>query len=265
MAILNRPTFKSKVADFINRVAPFTDPLIQKTEDNTIRDDMADSAIFKTPEVGSIVSPAAAFNVDFTTDDQINIDTAASGATSFTITIVGLSVNSIGKLNITKKSGDTFTFSNADIYPNFDTFGQDGLTSIAFFVENDGGKFSTRAAYDIETRKHVVTKSGGGRLVHAAFNVGVWDMDANTNFVITWASLSEGSFATLRSPISVLITSNSGNKYDLGGFDIAAQEAQGGSTLINATVINLERQTGGLFDSASFNAATVEISFIYEI
>lgn len=261
MAILNRPTFKSKVADFINRVAPFTDPLIQKTEDNTIRDDMADSAVFKDPEVGSIVSPVAAFNVDFTTDDQINIDTSASGATSFTVTIVGLSVNSIGKLNITKKSGDVFAFANADIYPMFSNLGQDGKTSIGFIIENDGGKFIANASYDFVTNQFFYLKldASSSPMETAWYSVANWKMNVDPTHSVTWASTGLGA-SEISNVISVeaFIVSDAGtNKYPLNSY--SSQACQGGVSLVDTTNINFERLTGGIFDNANYSDAEVKI------
>jgi hypothetical protein len=142
MTKLNRPTFKQQHQDYIDRVAPFdTDPLIQKAENQTvIGENLADSVIFLDAEIQAINGPGATINLDFTSQDQFNIDTQASVDSTFTVNLTGLSGNADGLVNIIKKSGDTFTFAgnpgNALFSAIPDTRGQSGKTEIRFRIKS---------------------------------------------------------------------------------------------------------------------------------
>ena len=142
MTKLNRPTFKQQHQDYIDRVAPFdTDPLIQKAENQTvIGENLADSVIFLDAEIQAINGPGATINLDFTSQDQFNIDTQASAESTFTVNLTGLSGNADGLVNIVKKSGDTFTFDGNPGSALFsaipDTRGQSGKTEIRFRVKS---------------------------------------------------------------------------------------------------------------------------------
>ena len=150
MAILNKASFKAKFNDFIDRISPFTDPLIQKSEHKElISDDLGDSVVFSTATEASINSPAAAFNVDFLTNDSYTVDTTGVGTTAFTITLVNLDGNRTGKIRILKKSGDTFTFANAEQYPFDNTTNQSGLTEIRYIIKKTTGtNFVSIQSYD---------------------------------------------------------------------------------------------------------------------
>jgi hypothetical protein len=150
MATLNKTTWQSKFADFINRVAPFNaQPLIQKSEHLTVvGTDLGDSVIFKAGTSAAITSPAASFNADFATGDQININTSGSVDTAFTVTIQNLNTNETGVLNVTKKSGDTIAFANAVIAPVNSTEGQTGKTALKFFVKKISSDYVAIIGYD---------------------------------------------------------------------------------------------------------------------
>lgn len=137
MSLLNKPTWKQKWDDFINRIAPFDgNPLIQKTEHSElVGDDLSDSIIFRIQSVAAINSPAAAFDVDFNSADQFDIDSSGSASAAFTVTLIGLNTNETGILKITKKAGDTFTFANGDFAAVPDNRGQDGKTEIKILVK----------------------------------------------------------------------------------------------------------------------------------
>lgn len=151
MSILNRSTWKSKFADFINRVAPFdAQPRIQKSEhQSVVGTDLGDSVIFRDGTVQSITSPAAAFDVDFDDGDRFDIDTSASVTTSFTITLQNLQQNETGVLNITKKSGDTVAFANAIIAPFDSTGGQMGKTALRFFIKKVNSSYVAIVGYSV--------------------------------------------------------------------------------------------------------------------
>jgi hypothetical protein len=150
MATLNKTTWQSKFADFINRVAPFdAQPLIQKSEHLTVvGTDLGDSVIFKDGTSAAITSPSASFNADFATGDQININTSGSVDTAFTVTIQNLNTNETGVLNVTKKSGDTIAFANAVIAPFNSTEGQTGKTALKFFVKKISSDYVAIIGYD---------------------------------------------------------------------------------------------------------------------
>lgn len=138
MALLNKVTWKNKFSDFINRVSPFnTFPLIQKVEhEQLVGSDLGDSVIFRQPSVQVINSPLSAISVNFDLADRFDIDTTGSGDNAFTITLSGLQGNESGIINITKKTADTFVFSNADnaVLSNFR--GQNGVSSLVFRIKN---------------------------------------------------------------------------------------------------------------------------------
>lgn len=137
----NLATYLQTVFDFINRNAPFDgNPLIQKSEDLEVRELLANSVIFKEPTTTSISSPGAAFSCDFAATDEFNIDTSGSVGSTFAVTLAGLENNRVGRLNITKKSADVFSFVNGTILP-FDLNIQVGVTSISFIVVKIGSLY----------------------------------------------------------------------------------------------------------------------------
>lgn len=136
MAKLNRTTYKDKVSDFINRVSPFTNPLIQKTEDKEVRDDAADSVYFREATEVTLNPTGSAITADFTNAEEVTINTTGAIGAAFAITLTGLEANqnSVGKLSIVKKLGDKVTFVNASIYP-FDIDVQGGKSKIQFEIQ----------------------------------------------------------------------------------------------------------------------------------
>jgi len=161
MAIINRGTLQQKITDFINRVSPFTAPLIQKSEDLEVRTDVLDSVIFRIPTIGSISSPAATFTADFATNDEININSAASIAASFNVTLANLRGNSIGKLNITKKINDVFNFANGQIIPYDTVGGQSGKTVLNLLVINTDTGYFVIPAYNVRIPTESVSLTAG--------------------------------------------------------------------------------------------------------
>lgn len=152
MANKNREDLKTGFQSMIDRTAPYDgEPLIQKADHQiTIGDDLMDSALVKLPTIGSINSPAAAFNVDFDFDggrDRYDIDSTGSADSDFTITMAGLSDNQTGILNITKKANDTFSFANGLITPFNNTEGQIGQTSIVLFVKVVASNYIVQSGY----------------------------------------------------------------------------------------------------------------------
>ena len=142
MAKQNKATFKAQQQALIDRVPPYdSNPLIQKTEDDEVRDQGIDNQYYEVPTEASITSPSGTFNVDFDTAEVYNIDTISSIPAAFVITLQNLAGNVVGKLNITKKSGDVITFGNAEIVPSNDTSGQLGKTFIQFLIYFSGGVY----------------------------------------------------------------------------------------------------------------------------
>lgn len=173
MAILNRSTLKQKISDFINRVAPFTDPLIQKSEDLEVRGDLADSVIFRDSNVGAISGPGANVSLDFASNDEYNIDTSASIPAAFSISLANLRNNSVGKINITKKTGDVFTFANGQVVPFNNTVGQTGTVTLAFNVFKSGSAYFVVPLYNYTKESQVLTK---------VLPIGAWNV-AGTGFI----------------------------------------------------------------------------------
>ena len=163
MAIINRGTLQQKITDFINRVSPFTTPLIQQSEDLEVRTDVLDSVIFKIPTIGSISSPAATFTADFATNDEININSAASIAASFNVTLANLRGNSIGKLNITKKINDVFNFANGQIINADAVAGQTGKTVLKLLVINTDAGYFVIPAYEYKITENQLADNSVGQ------------------------------------------------------------------------------------------------------
>jgi len=161
MAILNKATWAAKFAAFINRDAPFDgNPLIQKTEHLEVSgEDLPDSIIFKEPEVVSISSPGATFTADFATADEFTIDTSASIGSTFAVTLDGLENNRIGRLDITKKSADIFSFANGTMLP-FGTIVQTG-TSISFLIIKVGSAYFAQALKQESVSSAALTGASG--------------------------------------------------------------------------------------------------------
>jgi hypothetical protein len=166
MAKKNRPTLSQQFSDFTSRDAPFDgDPLIQKSEHNAVTIDLFDSALMKIDNEQSINSPSSTFNVDFDTDDLVNVDTTGSAGDLFTMTVANLQTGQEGRISIAKKTNDKFNFSNASIANlRFDNTqlplaDQEGTAGMNIFVKNIGG---TLFAYtDIVYKfNHSITGTG---------------------------------------------------------------------------------------------------------
>ena len=139
MTQYNRETLKNKETSFIGRTPPFNDPLIQRTEDLEIRHDNSDSQLFGIPTVADISPTSANFGLDFTINDEYNINlTTVPAIQEFVITISNLSGNQIGKLNITKLSGQSVSFGNGEILPSNTIDGQSGNVLISMQIVKSG-------------------------------------------------------------------------------------------------------------------------------
>jgi len=148
----SRTVQKQEESDYINRVAPFNDPLIQKTENLQILNNKSDSAVFKISTVGSVNNPGAAFGLDFVTNDEFNVDTTSSIPSEFVITLSNLDVNQVGKINITKKTGQTFTFGNGTILLLGDQVTtQIGKAFISFEIIKAGANFIAVPLFAVPT------------------------------------------------------------------------------------------------------------------
>jgi len=142
MSIKNRPTLKTQFLNFISRLAPFDgNPLIQKTEHNQVIQDHLDSQVLKIDESVAVVT-AATMNLDASTADLFTIDTGAAGTAARTININNLETGQRVRVEITKKTGDTFTVGSSEWWPIRDGSGnieQTGLTDLSFEAWNING------------------------------------------------------------------------------------------------------------------------------
>jgi len=139
MSRKNRPTLKQQFSDFINRVAPFDgNPLIQKTEHEQVETDLFDSLLTNTDSAQAINNPGPAFAVDFLAFDLYNVNSSASIDTAFTITVNNLGTGQLGRISITKKVNDTYSFANAS-FAGISNLNQIGLTSLKLYVLNVNG------------------------------------------------------------------------------------------------------------------------------
>ena len=139
MSIKNRPTLKTQFLNFISRLAPFDgNPLIQKSEHNQVIQDHLDSQILKSDESLAVVT-AATMNLDASASDLFIIDTGAAGTAARTININNLETGQRVRVEITKKTGDTFILGSGEWYPIRDGSGnieQVGLTDLSFEAWN---------------------------------------------------------------------------------------------------------------------------------
>lgn len=242
MSKQNRATLKQKVADFINRVAPFTDPLIQKTEDNEIRDDFADSQIFRDSTVGTINNPSAAFGADFVTNDEYDIDTSSSIPSDFVITLSNLSNNETGKLNIIKKTTQKFSFGNAVILPYGTDDGQAGEVFLSFLIHRTGGVYYAVPMFETKPK-----------IQHAIMEIGDWNMDTTSFKIISFAS-EDFVLSEIRDVRAMIRNDNGLNiiPIDNLGF-LGTADVPGTVEVISGTNIQLARVGGGKFDNTSYN------------
>lgn len=142
MSIKNRPTLKTQFLNFISRLAPFDgNPLIQKTEHNQVIQDHLDSQLLKIDESLAVVT-AATMNLDASASDLFIIDTGAAGTAARTININNLETGQRVRVEITKKTGDTFTVGSSEWWPIADGSGnieQTGFTDLSFEAWNIDG------------------------------------------------------------------------------------------------------------------------------
>jgi len=89
-------------------------------------------------------------------------------------------------------------------------------------------------------------------------NIGNWDMDTTASVSVTHG-LSLGNIVGVRAVIS----SDTGALYSLSQlYYPGSPDNQGGISSIGTTTISLYRVAGGLFDSASFNYASMNRGYI---
>lgn len=245
MAILDKPTWKQKFQDFINRIPPFdTDPLIQKVEhQELVGTDLADSTIYQIPIESAINSPSAAFNVDFAAADQYNIDTTGVGTTAFTITLQNLLGNSTGILNITKKAGDTFAFSNGTMVPVNTNDHQQDLTQLFYYVKIVGTSYVLQTG--VETG--IVLPA-----TPAVIPIGSWNMDADLVKTVAHSIPSAiTSIVAVRASIIRDDQTYAGDLYTSGGTtQLQAPVLSGKITWDNA---NFQLTRGSGYDNGEYN------------
>jgi hypothetical protein len=105
--------------------------------------------------------------------------------------------------------------------------------------------------------------NGAGQWKMKKIPIGAWDMSAATGS--TSVSVYTGILSTKIIFYSTIIFSDAGTAYFLLNFSNAADPTliAGGVAGALSTIINLYRRTGGYFDGASFNDATVNRGYIY--
>lgn len=262
MANVDRSTLKANYQAVTDRTPPYdAEPLIQKEDQQaTIGDDFMDSALVKLPNVGSINSPSAAFNVDFDFSngiDRYDIDTTGSVDAAFTITLAGLSDNQTGILNIAKKSNDTISFSNGLITPFNNTEGQTGKTSIVLFVKIVNSTYILQTGYS----NNAIFNENSEIVRTKIVEIGPWNMDGFSNsFIIPHGLLNS---MNIRS-IDVMIQNDAQNVINtLYSKEAATTDLSGGISAITNTDIQLVRLAGGVFDNADYNDTNVNRGWVY--
>ena len=259
MALQNRETAKASVDEFIDRTAGGADPLIQKSEDKIIRTADLDNVVFKIPQVKDINNPSASVNVDFglisgAYNDEFAIDTTSSVPSEFNITLVGLEGNAVGKLDITKKTGQTFTFVNATVLTRGGVENQVGLITLQYNIFKVG---STIYAVPLYEQKKTVKIDSSEQIFQAIFDIGDWDMNATTSI-----SVSTGLDPTKVRSISAMIRIDSNISSGailkpINSIDSATGLQNGGvlgiGNLASTDKIELYRVVGKDFDSTSYD------------
>lgn len=137
MALFNRATWAQRFLSFINRTPPFDgDPLIQKADHQIIvGQDLPDSVIFRDPQVFAINNPALpTIDVNFNLGDRCDIDVTGSVDTDFILNVSNLQGQDTGIINITKKVGDSISFSNVNSGV-FNSFFVESSASVIFRVK----------------------------------------------------------------------------------------------------------------------------------
>jgi hypothetical protein len=249
MAQFNKTSLKSLISDFINRVAPFNgNPLIQKTEDNTIRDNVVDSMVAEIATTSSVAPLSASFNVDLAIVDEysINIVTGAQPTVSFTLQ--NLNGNKVGKIRVTKSGSQIVSFANADINGELP---QTGVTVLNFLVSIINGVYNVvpfrngnaifRDSAGVETRVQLLSK---------ILEIGALDMTQvfgkTVNHGLTFSQIKK---------VSVLIINDSGtNSYDLSYSARGTTTPEvGGFFVVTSSSVIIFSNNNGLFQNDLFN------------
>ena len=242
MALKNRPTLKQQFSDFINRISPFDgNALIQKTEHNQVEDDLFDSLLNSTDSSDLINSPSAAINLDFSAFDMYRINSSGSGETTFNITINNLGTGQVARIHITKKSNDTYSFTNA-VIGQINNLKQTG-TILSFFVHNVNGVL---VAYSDMTvaKSNSITDSDPEKLATAkavndlntaltAVDDGLEASKIAIDGSIAMTGIFDFGFLRARSLASAVGDNDAVNKLQLDLRAVKSQEAWTNITLIN--------------------------------
>ena len=277
MALQNRETATQDTSDFINRVAPYNgNALIQKTEDNEIRAKDKNNVVFKVPQVKAINNPAAAFNVDFgeisnVFYDEYEIDSSSSVPTDFIITIQNLEGNSVGKLSIVKKVGQTYDFSNVVLITRDGTVDQDGKNLLQFNLTVVNGTIYATPLYEL---KKALKITSSVQLLTKVIEIGIWNMDTSASVSVDSGLDDQTKIRSMSAMIRIDSNVSSGNiLFPLNSIDSGTGLPNGGVSNVgnipsNPSHITLFRVTGKDFDSASFDEVGVYnrgwVTIIYE-
>ena len=277
MALQNRETATQDTSDFINRVAPYNgNALIQKTEDEDIRAKDKNNVVFKVPQVKAINNPAAAFNVDFgeisnVFYDEYEIDSSSSVPTDFIITIQNLEGNSVGKLSIVKKAGQTYDFSNVVLITRDGTVDQDGKNLLQFNLTVVSGTIYATPLYEL---KKALKITSSVQLLTKVIEIGVWNMDAGASVSVDSGLDDQTKIRSMSAMIRIDSDVSGGNiLFPLNSIDSGTGLPNGcvssvGNVPANPSHITLFRVTGKDFDSASFDEVGVYnrgwVTIIYE-
>ena len=255
-SIYNRSTLLSRISALINRSTPFNaEPLVQKTEDQLIREDVVESMLTREADTFSISNPSSTVAVDFSSGQVCNINSAAAIPTSFAITISNLRANEFGKIVVTKKTGDVFSFSNGTVL-NPST--QAGTVTISFIVFYTGSTYVIFQLLQIKATQLISNSSSSfSELKKKVIEIGAWDMDSSASRDITHGV---SNAANIRS-VEVVIQSDIGSIFDfknpviLGGFEENMQASISWGS--SSAVITLRRLDSGYYDSLNFDDTSI--------
>ena len=136
-----------------------------------------------------------------------------------------------------------------------------GIAELATLAEVNTGTDDARMVTPLKlaTTPTVLHVDGSTIVRRKIIDIGDWDMDGTANLSVAHAI---GDFKKIRSVQAFVRNDTDTIYYPLNTLNFGTGTAEGGVNYWDSTIVRLGRITGGLFDSADFNATSYNRGYI---